>query len=374
MNKARPAYSLIFSFVIMTLIMAIASTSIQDTRQKLQLFRELESSSQARLAGVSAAELGIVALKDSNFTAETETDGFCLEEDGTSDCQSEGSYTIYPYMSENTDAADGYYYLPTPGTGNAAPTDDCSILDDDKDVDHACNWNKLAVGDSVTIPMYYDDGSGNLYFPSDTAMGFSAWYLRLRTPCENGSIAEDCDGGDRYEINDESNYLSTTNNPAVVLWEFVGETSSGSTSIIPNDSATSGARNFFENTEIYEGLIEDDPFSAVLPINNVVLMAYNGSSAFTGLVSIYDFVNISGYADLYFNMNTINTLEDTSGATIPYLEYQVVLDSSGYPMMALSSEVVGKGYYESGDYTYYFPYTISTNNTDTTTTLYTLSN
>jgi len=371
MNKTRPAYSLIFAFVIMTLIMVIASTSIQDTRNKIRLFQDLEANSQARLAAESAAELGIVDLKNSSFESGVEQEEvFCLTNSGT-DCESDGNYTVYAEATENTYEADGYYYLPIPGTGDAASTGECSISEH-LDADHSCNWNKIAPGDSVTIPLYHDDGTGVLSFPSDSSMGFNAWYLRVRTPCENGSLEALCDGTDRYEINDESNYLTTSNNPAVILWEFIGETGSGSVNILPDDAIGSATRNFTENTEIYEGIIQEDPFSSVLPIDNVVLMAYDAASSFTGFVSIHDFVTTS-YTDLYFSMNIIQALSDTSGSTIPYLEYQVVTDSSLAPV-APTAEIIGEGYYDAGEFTYYFPYVVSSNNTDTVTTLFTLSN
>lgn len=375
MTHTRSAYSLIFAFIIMTLIMVIASTSIQDTRAKLQLFRDLEASSQARLAAESSAELGIVALKNSSFSAESATESFCLESEDRSDCQSSGSYTIYPYAQENEDEGDGNFYLPIPGTGNAAPTEDCSILETHQDIDHSCNWNKLSVGESMTVPMFYDDGSGTLSFPGDTAMNLQGWYLRMRTPCSNGSIAEDCDGGSRYTISSKSasTFMQSSDNPSLVLWEFVGETSSGSTNILPDDLTSGSNRHVQINTEIYEGLVNYSPWTSTSGYTNTVLVAKN-SSTLTGFDSIYDFLRLTGYTNLYFSMSINNILEvPSSGETIPYLEYQIVMDANA-PVMANTAEIMGEGYYDTGDKTYYFPYVISTTNTEEVTTLYTLSN
>lgn len=375
MKHSRPAYSLIFAFIMMTLIMVIASTSIQDTRNKLRLFRDLEASSQARLAAESAAELGIVALNSGSFDAETEQENeFCLENSDRSGCQSTGSYTIYPYATENSDASDGLYYLPIPGTGTAAPTEDCSILDDDQDIDHACNWNKLTVGESVTIPLYYEDGYGSRTFP-DT-MGLTGWYLRMRTPCMDGDL--DCDAADRYVISNKSagTYRQTSDNPAVVLWEMVAETSTGSVNMIPSDSLDSSSnRSLTENTEIYEGNIQVHPYDGTLSINDVLLpISSSIPSLYSSLSTLYSFIQTPSYTNLYFSMNTINRLEATDGTAIPYLEYQVVIDASNGSPMASTAEIIGEGYYESGEYTYYFPYVVSKSNTDTVTTLYTLSN
>jgi hypothetical protein len=377
MNK-KPAYSLIFAFIMMTVIMVIATTTIQDTRNKLHLFSNLESSSQARLAAESAAELGIVALKDPStygYDSGTEVDeAFCADSGGGTTCQAEGKYIIHAHAAERTDTSAGTYFLPIPGTGNAAPSEDCSVLDAEKDVDHACNWDKLVPGESITIPMYNDDGNGTLIFP-DT-MGMTAWYLRLRTPCEDAGVySEDCDGNDRYTISSKTSWAESSDNPTIVLWEFTAESSGVSTSMIPNDVTVSGSRYYLDNTEIYEGLIEAAPYTSLFSnIDNVVLAADTSST--TGYDLIYDFITDvtgSGYTDLIFNMSIVNALEDTSGSTIPYLEYQVVMESSD-PSISPRAEIIGKGYYESGGDVYYSPYVLSSNNTDTITTLYTLSN
>jgi len=376
MNKTRPAYSLIFAFVIMTLIMVIASTSIQDTRNKIRLFQDLEANSQARLAAESAAELGIVDLKNSSFESGVEQEEvFCLTNSGT-DCESDGNYTVYSEAAENTTEADGYYYLPIPGTGDAASTGECSISEH-LDADHSCNWNKISVGDSVNIPLYYDDGSGALSFP-DT-INLSEFYLRMRTPCENGSLADDCDGDDRYEISSKSStsFLETSDNPAIVLWEFVGEKLTGTEYEIPNDAASSGNRSLQENNEIYEALIDHTPWSSASGFDNTVLLGITGlGSSFTGILDLHSFINDTGYTDLYFSMSIINELEDyTSGDTVPYLEYQIVtLTNTGTPIISPTAEIIGEGYYDAGEFTYFFPYVVSSNNTDTVTTLFTLSN
>ena len=47
------------------------------------------------------------------------------------------------------------------------PSDECDYLASaDEDVDHACNWNKIMYGQSVTIPLYSYDG-GAIKNPND---------------------------------------------------------------------------------------------------------------------------------------------------------------------------------------------------------------
>jgi len=59
MNKT-PAYSLVFAFLIMTVIMLVAGTTIENTHDKVIYFREIEGTAQARLAAESAAELAVI--------------------------------------------------------------------------------------------------------------------------------------------------------------------------------------------------------------------------------------------------------------------------------------------------------------------------
>ena len=60
----KPAYSLIFAFLIMTVIMIVAGTTIENTQEKVRYFNELEATSQARLSAESAAELAVMQIRE----------------------------------------------------------------------------------------------------------------------------------------------------------------------------------------------------------------------------------------------------------------------------------------------------------------------
>ena len=394
---SRPAYSLIFAFVMMTLIMLVASTSIEDTRAKLQLFRDLEASSQARLAAESAAELGIVELKASNYSAGSEAEAFCVRMDNEKDdyemddygedmdfCKGSATYSLYPYAEKNSKDVNGYYFLPIPGTGNAAPSEECSILDEDKDPDNSCNWNKLMPGITASLPLYYDDGEGNISIPMNTA-SFTSWTLKLRTPCKNGDTSQNCDdtgsgsAGERYRFehndsasdNENGNDTLKDENRTMVYWTLTGYDSEGKAviSVLPDDCVWNDLKIYLDtraaclsNTEIYETLINDEVDAGTFEVL--------GSDFNSTLNEDIDFNAIETF---FLNLNIVNTLVDENGDTIPYLEYQLVLDSDT-PFIAAKPTALGKGYYESGGKTYYFSYTLSYSRTSEFTNLYTLSN
>ena len=364
MNK-KPAYSLIFAFIMMTVIMVIATTTIQDTRNKIQIFGNLEATSQARLAAESAAELGIVALKEADgYTAESEEEAFCLEYNTSSHCQSEAVYTIYPYATENDEDGNGYY-IPIPNTGNAGTSEDCSILNEHVTIDHACNWNKLTTGNSVTIPMYYDDGTGTLSYPG--SLGLTGWYLKLRTPCENGSLSDDCDGGDRYEFLSDSDD-ATTDDPLIAYWQLDYELSDGTiSSLFPNQETLYVDPIYYrygDNNEIDEYTINQGLSSDFIALE---------ADTSTNNGDPYDTTTESTIVDLYLTITIIGSLVDDAGSAIPYLEWQVEWNATT-PIIAPTSMIVGEGYYESGGDTYYHPYSISYSSIGNVTSVYTLSN
>jgi hypothetical protein len=363
----RPAYSLIFSFIMMTVIMVVATTTIQDTRNKIQLFGNLEATSQARLAAESAAELGIVALKSATYTDGTEVEeAFCtIDPNDSTLCKSEGNYTIYANSSLNTsDSSDSSYYVPIPNTGNAAPSEDCSILDGQQDKDHSCNWNKLMTGTSVTIPMYYDDGSGGITFPSTSDL--TGWYLKLRTPCEDDSISATCDSGDRYAFPSDSITDQTTLNPLIAYWQIDYELSDGTVgSLFPDDKiydAGSYVYRYSTNSEISQYIINNAADSN----DYYVLEAESGDDH-------YDTSTQSTLTDLYLTLKIIGSLIDDDSASIPYLEWQLEWASSS-AIVSPKATIVGEGYYQSGGDTYYHPFSISYSSIGDVTSLYTLSN
>lgn len=385
----NPAYSLIFAFLMMTAIMLIASTSIQNTRNKLQYFADIEASSKARLAAESAAEQAILQIKDYNagYEPSATTDSFCVRENANStDCETYGGYEVFANAEMHDSNGNGYYYTPIPNTGTAAPSDECSILEADEDADHSCNWNKIMYGDSVTIPLYVDgtdsslDANGDGYL-NPYELGLVNWYLKVRTPCTNGSFEEDCNDGDsttsdvRYELDDTTTGTETVGGEAVILWVVSGEDSSGnSLSIIPSDDTRTTSRGTTArqtiNTEIYESLV-NDRYS-----DGTYTVLYTDSSDSTSkYYTLYDNFNGTDIRLVNLQISIIsNLIQKTSGDTIPYLEWQLVTESNNDSFSNLRTFILGDGQHQGNSGTYYYPYVISRSSIGAETSQYTLSN
>ncbi len=391
--STRPAYSLIFAFLLMTVLLIAAGSAAAITRSKLALYNDLEGSEQALLAAQSAAEMGIAALKQ-DFDGDGEVDelpGYegaseagdeiiCEGSSGGatgSDCETSGSYTIY---AEASPGPSDLYYLPMFGTGTAGLADDCSILDyvdadpELVDVDNPCNWNKLLYGQSVTIPLFdTDDDTGEAVLPADFT-DFNGWSLKIRTPCSNASMASDCDGEDRYVLDEDG---SVSGGDSVVFWQLVAESTDGDHFyLIPDDSlsAFTGNRSSSSNTEIYESLINDASLS-----NYTVLDApKSGSSKYE---DIYHFcigdtdgdsaTTVVDFSKIYLQLNIVSNLE-TSSSSVPYLEWQVETDASE-SIADNKALVLGEGTVNLFS-NYFSRYFISHETTGQSANVYTLSN
>ena len=377
MNKthSKPAYSLIFAFMIMTVMLIIAGTTLDNTTDKIAFFRELEGTSKARLAAESAAEMAILEIKEYETGYENSSEGeFSIDADGDGNDETTGDYTIYAEAAYNTEESDGVYYLPIPGTGSAAPSDECSILDVHLEADHACNWNKLLYGQSVTIPLYGEEG-GSIDLPT-TASGFNEWYLRVRTPCEDAGVySGTCDEGVRYEFagdgtDQDSDGDTIDDDPSIVFWQLVGENSSVSVSLVPDDEVQYGRtdeRDPASNTEIPESLINAGYTSGDFKV------LYTDSDTSSPYYALYETCIDEDLTTLSLQLNIVSTLDDSEGGSIPYLEYQLVFDGST-SIADTKAVIVGEGYHEGYKGTYYYPYVITRSATGESTSIYTLSN
>lgn len=373
----RRAYSLVFAFVIMTLIMIIASASIQNVRNKLIRFNQIEAAAQARLAAESATELAILAIKDQPPGYELESEeAFCLDPDSDNTCNVSGDYTVVAQGQEHDDIGPGSTFIPVPGTGNAAPSDQCSLLSPQEDINHPCNWNLFRVGESVTIPlMVYDENAADDQISLPTLdSGFTSFSLKLRTPCQNGSYDEACNNNDgttsddvRYEF--EGVGSNPIGNPSLVLWQLIGEDDSGSQfALIANDSAsgsTPNKRRELDNSELYESLINDGTTNG----DHIVLES-------TNFTEIQDFItdqDSNGITSLVLQLDLVSALENSNGS-IPYLEWQLEIDSAGLPTSDNKASIYGEGLVNIGGVSYYFIHEVFKPLFGENVNIYTLSN
>lgn len=389
MNK-QPAYSLVFAFLIMTVIMIVASTSISGVTGKVRYFNEVEAASQARLAAESAADLAILQVKDVGLGYEASEDvALCLDSTGAtistssgtvtrSDCVSSGGYEILGLAQANSTGETGHFYLPIPGTGNAAPSDECSLnLDDPEAVNHPCNWNKLLAGQSVTIPLYRTNGSGGFEVPASTDVNLTDWQLKVRTPCTtSGDYSTSCT---RYEFDatmtDSS--VSVAGDDPVILWTLNGEFIDGTTdSVIPEDQTTrsSGGRGSSSsgytrddlNTEISEGRIND----AYLVEGDYEVFNVHSTM---DTDDAYDLTIHPDLSALNLQLTAISQLLDDSANTIPYLEWQLVYEADEGLASEMSYMDV-TGFYEVNGKTFIHNNVVSYNSSSDSFTIYAIAN
>lgn len=386
-GKQPGAYSLIFAFVMMTGIMLVASATIENTQNKVRYFNELEGSSKARLAAESAVDLALRDLRGYEAGYESSnSNAFCEYADPANPgaaCQTSAEYQVLSLGTQL--GASSRYFTPIPNTGDAAPFGECSILDNSQQsVNHSCNWNKLMVGQTINIPLYsVNSSNGDIELPSlDPA--WTNWYLKVRTPCTNGSLANNCDGGSRYVLDgDSSDYA---NDDTIILWQLTALIDDGSpegdiVSLVPNDEVFelfgTAFRDFALNTEVYESLINDPSINANL--TGYIVLKAEAEDEYQPLydLSVGDPGAIgagNSLKQLALQLNIVSPLvEQFTGNSVPYLEWQ--LSTSGpAPFADNKTVIVGEGYYEGQSGTFYFPHVITQSSIDESATIYALGN
>ncbi len=393
MKNSRPAYSLIFAFIIVTVLLLVAVSTIKNTNDKIIYYKDLEGGSKAYLAAQSAVEDGILAMKDFYAGFEASDSGVFTQDlngDGTNETYAD--FEIFAKAQNNDNDTSGLFYIPIPGTGDAGEEGGCSILDDvDAEVDDPCNWNKLLYGQSVTIPLYTDDGAGNLLFPYDLS-GFNGWSLKVRTPCDatiaNNDNPETCT---RYELSDGaagSSYVYASDD-SVLFWQITGEGIDNSTGadytvkVIPDDYSytrgTTTTRPRSQNTEVFESWINTAASSTT---EKYVVLEATNSAPYTSLYyacmgdtdSDTSNGNEIALTNLSLQLDIVTPLKQvTTENSIPYLEWQLTIDSLE-PFADNKSVIVGKGYYQGIEHTFYYPYVVNRSTTGESSSIYTLSN
>lgn len=367
-NCKKPAYSLVYALVIVTIIMIVASTAIQGTLGKLTYYNDVLSGVYAKYSAESAIDTALLEIKDAEA-------GYEIAETSTSTGSATSAYTVVARAQQNTNNST-YYYTPIPMTGTAAPSDECDYLSSTDDaVNDACNWNKILYGQSVTIPLYsYDSASALLKNPSD--LGLSSWSLKVRTPCSDGTYVDGCT---RYSLNGVS--TSYANDASIVLWQLVGEDSAGDTvvSVVPDDTPTyrlsiPTGRSSTVNSEIYESLI--NTASSSTSAKYTVLTSSSpttttiGTTSYTTLLGVCNDTTIE---KLYLQLSIVNPLE-TSTASVPYLEWQLESTMTGGAFADNKAVVVGEGYYVGQSGTFYYPSVVTRTTVGERASIYTISN
>lgn len=265
---------------------------------------------------------------------------------------------------------DSCYVVPFPGTGDVGKRcngyepvfdgADSATIDSDlitggnilnedfnevDQVDYSCNWNKLSFGSSATagvaIPLYYDDGNGNIVNPFNGG-GATTIALRLRTPCKPcGQLDEDgnplqgtreCASGqdptvcidDRFKLNEGDG------DDIVVQWQLMGTCDDAEEN--PQECSMVAKSTGLTPSTISESKINDAVGNIVIENNTIGLLIHIHPQIEGRLVTPNNAVNppivaqLPIYAQPVLNLFLNEALVSDNGLNIPYLEYQVFTD------------------------------------------------
>lgn len=208
--------------------------------------------------------------------------------------------------------------------------------------DHPCNWNKIHVGETVTIPLYvttFVNGQKVVLNPADPDFDLQNLKIRIRTPCDNGD--EMCTSTiDRFKLVHTSNDPNATygGDDPIVFWQIIGTDPVSKESYTLNpfyqyypDQGWKIAASVIYASKINNKLATD--FTMVVE-NNV------GEDEKLCKGPIINFLkNISSNCQtnnwaartIYkpvLKLTVIHSLiEEASNQTIPYLEYQILTDA-----------------------------------------------
>lgn len=106
-------------------------------------------------------------------------------------------------------AGPSYFSIPMAGTGDAG--ENCTLVNASSDANDECNWNKLSVGQTVEIPLYYVDDSGLVQKLDVSSAG--DFLLRIRAPGSEELFPL---------FTDEDNYRHIEKDPVLVQWTISG--------------------------------------------------------------------------------------------------------------------------------------------------------
>lgn len=267
----------------------------------------------------------------------------------------------------------GMFSVPTPGTGNVAPNCDPlkavtnGVVSYDgidyptaDPADHPCNWNRINVGETVTIPLYYTDSTGqavNLFTPQNAST--AQLFVRIRTACENNAVM--CDKADRMELDWFSDGdPNTSYNDAIVNWQISGNNAitgqllilepriiydnfgnfnNQSTIIIETKINAAQQAGHFKVLDLDKGGIDQNSC-----IGKIIHFLINANTSLSPSC-IANFPWLSHQLEKpVLKFTVINSIKESPSSTIPYLEYQIIMNINGTTPTDSSQIVIAEGF------------------------------
>lgn len=318
------AASLIYALVIVTILMIVAGSMsasfLRSSQRNYDLFRGEQAYYVARAALEDAfhyAHLYGVGYEEASYMGDIYVSGHAMEWDTTGNGVTDtyGDWEVFS-RAKGVDWQDGNndcvnftgwtincYLAPLPGTGEAGDSCDFTNPSDgdgdgvnwDADEDDKCNWNKIAHGQTISVPLFTEAGA---------ISGTDEFILRLRTP-----------GGETLDPSDNSDIIAS--------WEFKGDCG-GSTCYLRPNIILASQKNYIRETNINDSNYDNGYM--IIRALQVWSTPYikEGITQNNENKSISNFFNEA--ENIYFKLIVTGTLKST-GVEIPYLEYQIVTGS-----------------------------------------------
>jgi hypothetical protein len=379
--RTRPGVSLLISLILVSILVVFGIGVSNLVISSIRESANVNQANQAYYAAEGGMEMGLLEnkSKDAGYDA-TLAD---VDYNGTGGKPGEpgvllSKVTIQGKVPESSQIG-GEYVMPRPGTGTAGTG--CDVLNPPVDIDDACNWNKIKVGETVGIPLYTTNADGSINNPAD--IDLQTLKVKLRTPCKDGSNT--CSGSVRYLLNafegDSKTVCNTDASAGVVRnyycgdtiasWQIIGTNKKGDLTYNmeqwPDYDSLLLQNRTLDNTELYAWIINDakNPGglnSGLTSFNcgNFCILDQNrvGIIPSSGIYGpILDFLNnsSSGYfprAGLdvinkpIMKLSIIHALNEFPSGTVPYLEYQFTSDVSalGSSPADLTQTITSEGF------------------------------
>ncbi len=256
------------------------------------------------------------------------------------DCEVRGRAECYPQTANGgfdvpnaPTCATAEYYLPKAGYGTAGG-ESCQIgrYNQTSGVTEDCNWNKIYYGESVSIPLYQDNG-GAILNPKGSSLTYN---VRFRTPVNPAD-------GSRYQVSTDP----AIEDEVVATWEISAQ--------CWKDANVDGVIDDGETESCVMFAVTDPDVNTD---TNIMVGNLNGSAPFNEFVDnvlntgaivlnqeqpgkspqepqnllrenklfVKTFFPFNIYTEVYkptLKISYIGRVKDNSNASIPYLEYQV---------------------------------------------------
>jgi hypothetical protein len=396
--------SLLISIGLVSIIvffsLSIANMVVSSTRQasRVSLYKQAEGAAET---GINHA-IFLTSKHGAGFSQNMEYFLNCQDPQNPDNNCHKVRFTLQGQVPENRKYSgggfDGSYGIPVPGTGSAgescdplkayydkqfyykvantgrhktnyAATNLQGYLGSENPEDHPCNWNKISLGEMVTIPLYVELNSENevkcqnaveeadgTKICNPDGMGFESFALRVRTPCEkNGDfIPEMCAQADRYDLYVEGGadwYWYINNDKTILAWSIEGTNTDGEKTYYGSafDNLDKDKRTMM-NSEIFASRINLSNENVVLQSDYATKDLANKMDEINNFLLNSGAFSRSGNAKIHrpvLKLSVISLLTsdlDLGKTKIPYLEYQLLINQTKLAPAAEKSLITAEGF------------------------------